>query len=87
MLLDRRLLEILPKRLDIGGDMQRLDIGELTELVVVTPSEEPACGVQVSCARVPVADGDAEEFQVAAGRLVAGVGDEGVTTRFVQTAR
>ena len=31
VLLDRRLLEILGHRLDIGGDMQRLDIGDLAD--------------------------------------------------------
>jgi len=76
MLLDCRFVEILPEHLDIGGDMQRLDIGELTELVVVTLSEKSAYGVQVSGARVPVMDSDSEKFQVAAGRLVAGVGDD-----------
>jgi hypothetical protein len=33
VLLDRRLLEILPKTLDIGGDVQRLDVGDLANLV------------------------------------------------------
>ena len=41
VLLDRRLLEILAKRLDIGRDMQRLDIGDLADLVMVAPGEEP----------------------------------------------
>ena len=41
VLLDRRLLEILAKRLDIGGDMQRLDIGDFADLVLVAPGEEP----------------------------------------------
>ena len=31
VLLDRRLLEILAERLDIGGDVQRLDVGELAD--------------------------------------------------------
>ena len=42
VLLDRRLLEVLAERLDIGGDMQRLDIGDLADLVLVAPGEEPA---------------------------------------------
>ena len=42
MLLDRRLLEILAERLDIGGDVQRLDVGDLADLVMVAPGEEPA---------------------------------------------
>ena len=33
MLLDRRLFKILPKRLDIRRDMQRLDVGDLADLV------------------------------------------------------
>src|SRR5271166_2614443 len=44
VLLDRRLLEILPKRLDIGRDMQRLDIGDLADLVVIAPGEETDTG-------------------------------------------
>ncbi len=44
VLLDRRLLKILGHRLDIGGDMQRLDIGDLADLVLVAPGEEPAAG-------------------------------------------
>ena len=42
VLLDRRLFKILPQALDIGGDVQRLDIGDLAEMVVVAPGEEPA---------------------------------------------
>ena len=42
VLLDRRLLEILAERLDVGGDVQRLDVGELADLVVLAPGEEPA---------------------------------------------
>ncbi len=41
MLLDRRLLEILAEHLDIGGDAQRLDVGELAQLMVLAPGEEP----------------------------------------------
>jgi hypothetical protein len=44
VLLDRRLPEILPKSLDIGGDVQRFDIGDLAELVMVAPGEEPDGG-------------------------------------------
>jgi hypothetical protein len=47
MLLHRRLFEILPQCLDVGGDMQRLDIGELAKLVVLTPGEEPADRMQL----------------------------------------
>jgi hypothetical protein len=40
MLLDRRLLEILAERLDIGGDMQRFDIGDFADLVPVAPRKK-----------------------------------------------
>ena len=42
MLLDRRLLETFAKRLDIGRDVQRLDVGQLADLVLLAPGEEPA---------------------------------------------
>jgi Periplasmic binding proteins and sugar binding domain of LacI family len=41
VLLDRRLLEILPKPFDIGGDLQRLDVGDLADRMMVAPGEEP----------------------------------------------
>ena len=56
--------------------MQRLDVGELAELVMLAPGEEPADRMQVGRPRVLVADGGGEEFQEAAGRVVAGVGDD-----------
>jgi hypothetical protein len=74
-LLDRRLLKILAERLDIGGDMQRLNIGNLADLVPVAPGEEPHDGVVIGLRRVLVADGGGEEFEKAARGLVAGVGD------------
>ena len=75
VLLDRRLLEILPERLDIGGDVQRLDIGNLADLVMVAPGEEPHAGVMIRHAGVLVANGGGEELEEASGGLVAGVGD------------
>jgi hypothetical protein len=45
VLLDRRLLKILPKALDIGRDVQRLDVGDLAELVMIAPGEEPNAGL------------------------------------------
>ena len=72
VLLDRRLFEILAERLDIGGDVQRLDIGDLADLVPVAPGEEPHGGVVIGLPRVLVADGGGEEFQEAARGLVAG---------------
>ena len=47
VLLDRRLFKILAERLDIRGDMQRLDIGDLADLVPVAPGEEPHDGVVI----------------------------------------
>ena len=44
VLLDRRLLKILAERLDIGGDVERLDVGELAEFVAIAPVEEPHDG-------------------------------------------
>jgi hypothetical protein len=69
VLLDRRLFEILAERLDIGGDMQRLDIGDLTEFVLIAPGEEPHDGVVIGRPRVLVADGGGEELQKAARGL------------------
>ena len=56
--------------------MQRLDVGELAELVVLAPGEEPADGMQVGRPGVLVADGGGEEFQEAARGVLAGVGDD-----------
>jgi hypothetical protein len=54
VLLDRRLLEILAERLDIGGDVQRLDIGDLSNLVLIAPGEEAYAGVVIGRPRVLV---------------------------------
>jgi hypothetical protein len=75
VLFDRRLLEILAERLDIGRDVQRLDIGELAELVVLAPGKEAARSMQIGGPGVLIADGRAEEFQIAARGVLAGVGD------------
>ena len=56
VLLDRRLLEILGQRLDIGGDMQRLDIGDFADGVLVAPGEEPRGGAIIGHAGVLVPD-------------------------------
>ena len=55
--------------------MQRLDIGDLADLVMVAPGEEPSGGPVIGHAGVLVADGGGEEFEEAAGGLVAGGGD------------
>jgi hypothetical protein len=41
MLVDGGLLKILAEPLDIGRDVQRLDVGELAEFVLIAPGEEP----------------------------------------------
>ncbi len=75
MLLDGRLLEILAMRLDRGGDVQRLDIGDFADLVMVAPGDEPDAGVMIRHAGVLVANGGGEEFEETARSLVAGGGD------------
>jgi hypothetical protein len=57
VLLDRRLLEILPKPFDIGGDVQRLDVGDLADRMMVAPGEEPGCSPVIGQAGIFVADG------------------------------
>jgi hypothetical protein len=57
VLLHRGLLKVLAERLDIGGDVQRLDVGELAELMMLAPGEEPADRMQIGCSGVLVADG------------------------------
>jgi hypothetical protein len=51
VLLDRRLFAILSQPLDIGRDVQRLDIGDLANLVSVAPGEEPHGGVVIGLPR------------------------------------
>jgi hypothetical protein len=75
VLFDRRLFEVLAERLDIGGDMERLDIGDLADLVPVAPFEEPHGGPVIGLPCVLVADGGGEEFQKAQRGLVASRGD------------
>ena len=70
-----RLLKILAESLDIGGDMERLDIGDLANLVPVDPGEEPHGGVVIGLPRVLVADGGGKEFKEATRGLFAGLGD------------
>jgi hypothetical protein len=72
VLLDGRLLEIFSQRLDVGRDVQRLDVFDRAELVAVAPGEESSRRVEVGRAGVAVADGRGEEFQKAPGRVLAG---------------
>ncbi len=53
--------------------MQWLDIGDLADLVLIAPFEEPHDGMVIGRPRVLVADGGGEEFQKAARGLVASV--------------
>jgi hypothetical protein len=55
--------------------VERLDIGDLADLVLIAPGEEAHGGVVTGMPRVLVADGGGEEFQKAARGLVAGFGD------------
>jgi hypothetical protein len=41
VVIDRRLLKILTERFDVGGDMQRLDVSDLADLVPVDLSKKP----------------------------------------------
>jgi len=75
VLLDGRLFEIRPERLDVGGDVQRLDIGQLTNVMPLAPGEEPAARPVIGLAGIPVADGSGEEFQEPPGGVLAGASD------------
>ena len=61
---------------DIGRDVERFEIVECSELVLVAPAEEPHHGAVIGRPRVPVADGGGEEFEDPAHGLVAGIGDD-----------
>ena len=76
MLLNGWLLEVVFQRLDIGGDAQRLDAGELVDTVALAPGEGPVDRMQVGHAGVFVANGGGEEFRQAASGALAGVGDQ-----------
>jgi hypothetical protein len=45
--------------------VQRLDVGDAAELVLVAPGEEPADGPVIGHAGILVADGGGEKFQEA----------------------
>jgi hypothetical protein len=72
VLLHRRLGGRRLQRLDIGGDMQRLDVGELADPAPLDPCEELTRGPVISHARVAVADAGGEKFEEAAGGMRAG---------------
>ena len=63
------------ERLDIGGDVDRLDVGELVDAVLLQPGKKVAHGPVIGHAGVLVADRRGEEFEEAARSMLAGVGD------------
>ena len=66
----------LPERLDIGGDVHRLDVGQLADAWCWShQAKNRPAGPVVGRAGVLVADGGGEEFEEAARGLVAGGGD------------
>jgi hypothetical protein len=71
-----RFFEIFSERLDIGGDVQRLDLVQGAELVMRAPGEETTGRMQIGGSRVLVADGHGEEFEEPFRRGVAGIGDD-----------
>jgi hypothetical protein len=76
MLFCGRFLEAALHRLDVCGDVQRLDVSELTDLMTLAPGEEPAHRMKVSGSGVLVANGGGKKLQEATRRLVAGGGDD-----------
>ena len=63
------------ERLDIGGDVDRLDVGELVNAVLLQPGKKVAHGPVIGHAGVLVADRRSKELQEPARRMIAGVGD------------
>ena len=66
----------LVKRLDVGGDVHRLDAGE-RQAVPLAPGEEIADGSGVCLPGVGVADGGGQELDEPLACLLPGVGDDG----------
>jgi hypothetical protein len=67
VLLDRRLLEGFAERFDVVRNVERFDLGELADLVTITPGEKPVGRMKVSRAGVFVGDIRREEFEEATG--------------------
>jgi len=63
------------QRLQIRGDMERLDIRELADAMLFEPGEERAYGPVIGHTRVVVLDRGGEEIEKAPRCPVAGVGD------------
>ncbi len=64
------------QRLDVGGDVHRLDVEE-GQAMPLAPGEEIADGPGVCLAGVAVADGGGVELDEASACLLPGVGDDG----------
>ena len=63
--------------LDIGGDVDRLDVGEFADPVLLDPGEKVAGGPVIGHAGVLVADRGGEELQEAPRGVVTGIGNRG----------
>jgi hypothetical protein len=76
------------QRLDIGRDMEGLDIGELANPVLIEPGEERAYGPVIGHARVVVLDRGGDKIEEPACCAIAGIGDHrGHDKRTVQRRR
>ena len=76
VLLDCRLRHGFLQALNIGRDVQRLDVGQLADPVTVAPGEKQLHRPVICHARILVPDRGSEEFQKAPGRGVAGAGND-----------
>jgi hypothetical protein len=63
------------QRLDIRSDMERLDIDEPADAVLLEPGEERAHGPVIGHARVVVVDRGGEKIEEPACRSITGIGD------------
>jgi hypothetical protein len=59
----------------IGGDVKRLDIGELADAMLLNPGDKGAHGPVIGHARVSVANLGGEKFEETARGMVANLGD------------
>ena len=76
-LLDRRRGALAAELLDVGGDVQRLHVGDRGDAGAFAPGQEFPRRLRVGAARVPVADLGGEEFEEALARPAVGRRDEG----------
>ena len=63
------------QRLKVRGDMERLDIVEFADAVLLEPGEERTDGPVIGHARIVVLDRGGEETEETACRPVTGIGD------------